>query len=188
MAINPITLHTPTPEEMPLRDQLDEALVRELLHRTKSASVALLLATLLLWTIVGPYNGSFVLGLFVALAGFTVSRMAGAIWIERRMQRFRTMLVFRWFVTMSVLIGVSLGAIIMASYPSLPPLRVAMCSVCIVGINSAALVSLAGSPLVYMVYVGANMAALTFVAFVHRSSAWSCRSRSCRSCTARRCS
>jgi signal transduction histidine kinase len=68
---------------------------------------------------------------------------------------------------MSVLIGVSLGAIIMVAYPSLPPLRVAMCSVCIVGINSAALVSLAGSPLVYVVYVGANMAALTFVAFVH---------------------
>ena len=55
----------------------------------------------------------------------------------------------------------------LASYPALPPLRVAMCSVCIVGINSAALVSLAGSPLVYVVYVGANMAALTYVAFAH---------------------
>ena len=167
MTIDPITLHRPNADEAPLRDQLDEALVRELLHRTKSASVALLLATLLLWTIVGPYTGSPVPVLFVTLAGLTVIRMAGAIWIERRLQRFHTMRVFRWFVAMSVLIGVSLGAIIMASYPSLPPLRVAMCSVCIVGINSAALVSLAGSPLVYMVYVGANMAALTFVAFAH---------------------
>jgi signal transduction histidine kinase len=165
---HPITLHTPTPEEAPLQDKLNEALVRELLHRTRSASVALLLATLLLWTIVGPYNGSVVLGLTLALAGFTVIRMVGSIWIERRAaKRFDTMRVFRWFVAMSVLIGASLGAIVMASYPGLPPLRVAMCSVCIVGINSAALVSLAGSPLVYVVYVGANMAALTYVAFAH---------------------
>ena len=42
---HPITLHTPTPEEAPLQDKLNEALVRELLHRTRSASVALLLAT-----------------------------------------------------------------------------------------------------------------------------------------------
>lgn len=165
---HPITLHTPTPDEAPLQDKLNEALVRELLHRTRSASVALLLATLLLWTIVGPYNGSFVLALFVALAGFTVIRMIGSIWIERRAgKRFDTMRVFRWFVAMSVLIGASMGAIILASYPSLPPLRVAMSSVCIVGINSAALVSLAGSPLVYVVYVGANMAALTYIAFAH---------------------
>lgn len=46
MAIHPITLHTPTPEEAPIQNELNEALVRELLHRTRSASVALLLATL----------------------------------------------------------------------------------------------------------------------------------------------
>src|SRR6185503_11609115 len=111
MAIHPITLHTPTLEEEPLQDKLNEALVRELLHRTRSASVALLLATLLMWTIVGPYNGTFVLALFLVLAGVTVIRMLGSIWIERRAaRRFDTMRVFRWFVAMSVLIGASLGA------------------------------------------------------------------------------
>jgi signal transduction histidine kinase len=166
--MNPITLHTPAPEEVALEGKLNEALVRELLHRTKSASVALLLATLLLWTIVGPHAGSFVFVLFMALASLTVVRMVGAIWVERRARvGVHYMRVFLWFVAMSVLIGISLGAIIMGTYPDLPPLRVAMCSVCIVGINSAALVSLAGSPLVYVVYVGSNMAALTFVAFAH---------------------
>jgi len=165
---NPITLHTPTPEEAPLQDKLNEALVSELLHRSRSASIALLLATLLMWTIVRPFTGTVVLVLFVALAGLTVIRMAGAIWIERRAAgRFGHLQVFRWFTMMNVLLGVSLGAIILAAYPSLPPLRVAMTSVCIVGINSAALVSLAASPLVYVVYVGANMAALTYVAFAH---------------------
>jgi signal transduction histidine kinase len=167
MAIHPITLHTPTLEEEPLQDELNEALVRELLHRTKSASVALLLATLLMWTIVRPYTGSAAAVMFAMLASVTAIRMIGTIWIERRSRRFHHMRVFRWFLAMSVLIGMSLGAIIMIAYPDLPPLRVAMCSVCIVGINSAALVSLAGSPLVYVVYVGANMAALTFVSFAH---------------------
>jgi signal transduction histidine kinase len=165
---NLITLHTATPDEAPLEDKLNEALVRELLHRSRSASVALLLATLLMWTIVRPHTGTVVLVLFVSLAGLTVIRMVGAIWIERRTAvRFDHMRVFRWFTMMNVLIGASLGAIILAAYPSLPPLRVAMSSVCIVGINSAALVSLAGSPLVYVVYVGANMAALSYVAFAH---------------------
>ncbi|HEY6177178.1 MAG TPA: ATP-binding protein [Kofleriaceae bacterium] len=165
---NPITLHTPAPEEAPLQDKLNAALVLELLHRSRSASVALLLATLLMWTIVRSYTGGVVLALFVSLAGLTAIRMAGAIWIERRTaKRFDHMRAFRWFTAMNVLVGASLGAIILAAYPSLPPLRVAMSSVCIVGINSAALVSLAGSPLVYLVYVGANMAALTYVAFAH---------------------
>jgi signal transduction histidine kinase len=165
---NPITLHTPTPEEAPLEDKLNEALVLELLHRSRSASVALLLATLLMWTIVRPYTGTDVLILFIALAGLTAIRMVGAVWIERfAVGRFEPLRVFRWFTMINVLVGASLGAIILAAYPSLPPLRVAMMSVCIVGINSAALVSLAASPLVYMVYVGANMAALTYVAFAH---------------------
>jgi hypothetical protein len=89
-----------------------------------------------LWTIAGAYNGTLVLVLFVVLASLTAIRMVGSIWIERRAARkFAPMRVFRWFVVMSVLIGASMGAIILATYPSLPPLRVAMSSVCIVGIN-----------------------------------------------------
>jgi signal transduction histidine kinase len=164
---NPITLERPSAAEQPLQPELNTALVRELLFRTKGAGIALLAATLLMWLIISPESGAQVAA-FAALVGFTVLRTAGAVWIERAPERrFRTGPVFAWFAAMCLLIGASVGAIVMTSYQDLPPLGVAMCSVCIVGINSAALVSLAGSPLAYVLYVAANMAALGFVSFAH---------------------
>jgi signal transduction histidine kinase len=168
MAFNLITLHTPTPAEAPLLAPLNEALVRELLIRTKNAAGALLATLVLLWTVVGPSTGRLVSMLFVTLVSFTVIRLLAAIWFERRpRERFRTMRAFCWFTTMSALIGMNLGAIVLASYPHVSPLGVAMCSVAIVGINSGALVSLASSPLVYLLYVGFNMSAVIFIAFAH---------------------
>ena len=166
MSVNLITLETPSAIEAPLQDKLNEALVRELLHRTKGAGVALLGAVVLLWLIVGAETGTPVFTRFVVLIGLVLIRLVGAIWLERR-GRFDPMRAFYWFAAMNFLIGGGLGAIIMESYPDLPPLGVAMCSVCIVGINSAAMVSLAGSPLVYLLYVCSNMTALTFVSFAH---------------------
>jgi len=166
VAINLITLETPSAAEAPLQDKLNEALVRDLLHRTRGAGVALLLAVVLLWLIVGAETGAQVFAQFLALIGLILIRLVGAIWVVRRAS-FDRMRVFGWFAAMNFLIGGGLGAIIMTAYPQLPPLGVAMCSVCIVGINSAAMVSLAGSPLVYLLYVGSNMAALTFVSFAH---------------------
>lgn len=167
MAINLITLETPIAAEAPLQERLNDALVRELLHRTKGAGVALLGATVLMWLIIGR-DDALSDGLFLALVGFNVLRTAGAIWIERRARgRFAAMHVFAWFTAMSLLIGLSFGAMILTMYPHLAPLRVAMCSVCIVGINAAAMVSLAGSPLVYLLYVGANMISLTIISFAY---------------------
>jgi signal transduction histidine kinase len=164
---NLITLERPSPAEQPLQAELNHALVHELLFRTKGAGAALLAATLLLWLIISPERGSAIAA-FIALVMFTVLRTAIAVWLLRRPKpQFRTQPVFAWFATMSFLIGASLGAIVMTSYEHLPPFGVAMCSVCIVGINSAAMVSLAGSPLVYLLYVGSNMAALTFSSFAH---------------------
>jgi signal transduction histidine kinase len=164
--INPITLERPNAAEAPLQDALNQALVRDLLHRTKGAGVALLGAVVLMWTIVGPHVGTHVEVQFAVMVGLVVVRTAGAIWLERR-PRFDHMRGFAWFAAMNFLIGGGLGSILITSYPHLSPLAVAMCSVCIVGINSAAMVSLAGSPLVYVLYVCSNMAALTFVSFAH---------------------
>ncbi len=165
-SINPITLERPSAAEAPLQDALNNALVRDLLHRTKGAGIALLGAVVLLWLIIGPHVGLRVFIQFLVVVALVVVRLVGSIWSERR-SRVNHMRVFAWFATMNFLIGGGLGAIVMASYPQLPPLEVAMCSVCIVGINAAAMVSLAGSPLVYLLYVGSNMAALTFVSFAH---------------------
>jgi len=168
MAINPITLTRPTPDEAPLEDKLNESLVRELLGRARSAAVALLGTVWLLWLIVGPATGRFVTALFLALVAFTLIRVVGAVWLERQpRERIAPMLAFAWFAAMSTLIGVALGAIVLASYPAITPLGVALCSVAMIGINSGALVSLAPSPLVYLLYVGSNMSAVTYFAFAY---------------------
>src|SRR5262245_2374659 len=105
MAINVITLAKPTPDEAPLQDKLNEALVRELLQRTRSATVALLLTMWLLWMMVGS-SGSVVAALFLALLGFVAIRLVGSIWLERRSrERLRHMRAFAWFTVMSALIG-----------------------------------------------------------------------------------
>ncbi|HEX3760874.1 MAG TPA: HAMP domain-containing sensor histidine kinase [Kofleriaceae bacterium] len=166
MRIHPITLERPSPAEAPLQDALNHVLVRDLLHRTRGAGIALLGAVVLMWTIVGPHVGTHVAIQFVALVSLIVVRMVGSIAMERR-SHFDAMRVFGGFAAINFLIGGGLGSILITSYPHLPPLAVAMCSVCIIGINSAAMVSLAGSPLVYLLYVGANMAALTFVSFAY---------------------
>jgi signal transduction histidine kinase len=167
MAFNLITLQRLTPDEVPLQSKLNEALVRELLQRTKSAAVALLLTVWLLWVLVGSSTGGMVAGLFLALIGLTVVRLVGSIWLERLpRERFHHMRAFAWFAMMSALVGMTLGAIALASYPHISPLAVALCSVAMFGINSGALVSLSASPLVYLLYVGTNMGAVTYSAFV----------------------
>jgi len=166
MRINLITLERPSAAEAPLQDALNHALVRDLLHRTRGAGVALIGAVVLMWAIIRAHVGLHELVQCVVLVGLIVIRTVGAIWLDRR-PRFDVMRVFGWFAAMNFLIGGGLGAILIRAYPHLPPLAVAMCSVCIVGINSAAMVSLAGSPLVYVLYVCSNMAALTFVSFAH---------------------
>jgi signal transduction histidine kinase len=168
MAINWITLQTPAPDEAPLQQKLNDALVRELLSRTRSAAIALLGTVWLLWMIVGPSTGRGVAALFLALIGFAAIRLAGAIWLERQArERIHHMRAFAWFAAMSTLVGLTLGAIVLASYPQITPLGVALCSVAMIGINSGALVSLAPSPLVYLLYVGANISAVTYFAFAH---------------------
>ena len=168
MAINPITLENPPAAEAPLQGKLNEALVRELLHRSKNAGVALLGTVYLLWLIVSPSTGPLVSALFVGLVGLAVVRVAGSIWLVRRPPgRFHVMRAFTWFAVMSALIGVSLAAIVLAAYPHISPLGVAMCSAAIIGINSGALVSLAPSPLVYLLYVSFNMTAVLVFAFDH---------------------
>src|SRR5690349_460967 len=129
MAINPITLQRLAADQAPLQEKLNEALVRELLTRTKSAFVALLLTVWLLWVIVAPSTGPLVAWLFAALIGCAVVRLVCAIWLERRLRAgLHHMAAFAWFATMSGLIGASLGAIVVASYPYISPLGVALCS------------------------------------------------------------
>jgi signal transduction histidine kinase len=165
MARNLITLQEPTAEEAPLQAELNEALVRELLFRSRGATVALLAAELLVWMFVGPHT--FVPAMFLSLVGVTVIRLVGAVWLARHPGRFHYMRVFSWFAAASALIGLEIGAIIVVSYPGMTPLGVAMCAVAVTGINAGALISLASSPLIFLLYVGSINTAGMITAFSH---------------------
>jgi signal transduction histidine kinase len=77
------------------------------------------------------------------------------------------MYVFGFLGAMYFLTGSCLGTIILTSYERLPPLNVLLVCVIMIGIGFTAIVSLAASPLVYMLYLGPNLASWAFVAFAH---------------------
>jgi signal transduction histidine kinase len=163
MAIDPITLRRPGPGDA----ALSEALVRELLGRTRGAGVALLGATVLLWKIVAPWVAGWGSWLFAALVAVTVVRTAGTLWVERRWRGalpYRA--VFGWFLGAGALIGALLGAIVLATFTRLPATSVQMASIIYVGIDFGAMVSLAASPLVFAIYVLPNVGALMAAAFL----------------------
>jgi signal transduction histidine kinase len=168
MAINPITLERSSMAEPSLQIKLDEALVRELLSRSKGGGIALLPTAGLLWMIVGARANRVAMALFLLLISVAIIRVASVTWLERRARdRFHHRHVFYWFASMNLILGGCLGAIILLMYPQLPPARVAMATVCIIAINGAALVSMGASPLVYLLYSGSNMTALNYIAFAH---------------------
>jgi hypothetical protein len=93
-SINLITLERPSADELPLQAQLNEALVRDLLLRTKGSGAGLLGAMLVLWLIIRPRTGGIVFALFLGLVGVTLCRVAGAMWSDRRpRERFRPTIV-----------------------------------------------------------------------------------------------
>lgn len=168
MARNLITLRTPPPDESALQAQLEETLVRELLHRTRSTGVSLLGVAFVIWMLVRPWTGSLVVGLFIALGVFTAIRVVSAIWLVRQpRERFRYMRAFYWFTAMTMLSGMSLALVFLASYEHVPSLNLAMILVCLVGVNSGALLSLALIPVCYWSYCAWNLLAVNYVAFVH---------------------
>jgi signal transduction histidine kinase len=167
-AINPITLSRAAVVDPALQAKLDETLIRELLGRSKGAGLALLGAVVLLWMVVGDWSSGMTTALFAALVGLAIVRILGVRWWELRAGgRVPPIYAFLWFALMNLLLGICLAAIVLLTYPILPPARVALCSICVLGIDSAALVSMGASPLVYLLYVGSNLAALNLTAFCY---------------------
>ena len=68
-AVNLITLARPKPDEEPLQDQLNEALVRELVLTAKGGAIGLLGASVLYSLIVVPWDNVLLSALFVVLFG-----------------------------------------------------------------------------------------------------------------------
>jgi signal transduction histidine kinase len=165
-SLNLITLARPTPDEAPLQAQLNEALVRELAATAKGGAAGLLGASVLYAMLVGPWTSTLLTGLFGLLVAVTVIRLVLAIWLMRgAIGRLPTMRVFAWLAIVYGLSGLSLSAILLASAPQLGMVKVLMLLVVMIGINSTAMVTLAASPLLYMLYLSTPLVAWNIIAF-----------------------
>jgi signal transduction histidine kinase len=165
-AFNLITLTRLGPDEVPLRDQLNEALVRELVPASKGGAAALLFASLLLWMLVRRWTSTLGSALFLALVGVTLVRLLGSIWLERGLFRrlgHRRVFVCLWVIYLAT--GSCLGAVNLAACSELPLVRELMLLVMMIAINATAIVTLAASPLLYVVYLGPAIAAWFIIAF-----------------------
>ena len=165
-SINPITLARPTADEEPLQAQLNEALVRELALTAKGGAAGLLGATVLYALLVGPWTSSLLSTLFALLVAVTVFRLGFSIWLTRGATlRLPTMRVFAWLAVVYGVSGLSLSAILLASAAHLEIVKVLMLLVVMIGINSTAMVTLAASPLLYMLYLSTPLVAWNIIAF-----------------------
>jgi signal transduction histidine kinase len=165
-SVNLITLERPSPEEEPLREQLDEALVRELVFTAKGGAIALLIASLPYALLVKPWASSAALVPFIVLIAVTIARLVASIWLQRGpCQRLPHMRVFCWLAVIYAVTGLSLAAVLLTARPHLSLVNVLMLLVIMIGINSTAMVTLAASPLAYLLYVSPPMAGWIIVAF-----------------------
>jgi signal transduction histidine kinase len=165
-SINPITLARPTPDEEPLQAPLNEALVRELALTAKGGAAGLLGATVLYALLVGPWTSSLLSTLFVLLVAVTVFRLVFSIWLTRSATlRLPAMRVFAWLAFIYGVSGLCLSAILLASAAHLEIVKVLMLLVVMIGINSTAMVTLAASPLLYMLYLSTPLVAWNIIAF-----------------------
>jgi len=164
--VNLITLARPTPDEEPLQAPLNEALVRELVLTAKGGAVGLLGASVLYAMVVGPWDSALLTVLFVLLFGVTLFRLGFVVWLKRgALSRMAPMHVFVWLAVIYGASGVSLSAILIASAPHVGVVKVLMLLVVMIGINSTAMVTLAGSPLLYMLYLTTPLVAWNIIAY-----------------------
>jgi signal transduction histidine kinase len=165
-SINLITLEKPGADEAPLQAQLNETLVRELIATAKGGAAGLIVASVLCWMLVRPWTGAAVSAVFVALIGVTAIRLVGSLWIQRRwIDRVAYMRPFVWLAVIYAANGVCLAAVVLASCPHLPVVSTLMLLVIMIGINSTAMVTMAASPFVYILYLSPTMTAWFIVAF-----------------------
>jgi signal transduction histidine kinase len=152
-------------DEAPLQAPLNEALVRELVITAKAGAAGLLLASGVLWVLVRPYTGALVSAMFIVLACTTIARLVGSLWLQRRGLAHR-----RVYWGLAVLYGVTgscVAAIVLASLPHLPTVTALTLLVIMVGINATATVTLAGSRLIYALYVTPLWSVWTVESFAH---------------------
>ncbi len=147
------------------RPELQEALVRELFQRSRSALVLLTLVLPLLWQVLGEgaTQDPRVPWLFGLLLLNIVGRLGVVFWLDRLPEVLRgPTSLHLLFLAGSTMAGACFGALNAVALPHMDPLRVCLLAVCHTGINSFAMVSMAGSITAYLLYMVPNLAAFAW--------------------------
>ncbi len=157
-------------EDEPRRPELREALVKELFQRSRSALVLLALVLPMLWQVLGdgPAGNPWVAWLFALLVVNIAGRLALVFLLDRLPAALREPSALHLlFLAGSTMAGICFGVLNAVALPQMDPLHVCLLAVCHTGINSFAMVSMAGSTTAYLLYMVPNLAAFAWALAFH---------------------
>ena len=153
-----------SPEDEAHLPELKSALVKELESRGLVAVLALLPVLIILWATIRRVatDNSEIHGLLIAIVivGFLRILFLGKL-KGSPLQRFML------FSTGSTLVAVLLSIIIWISFPNLSPVEIGLVGMIAAGLGSAALISMAPSPVAYWAYILLILGSLGVSAHLH---------------------
>ena len=150
-------------------------MVRDLYDRSRLAIVTMLLLTgVIRWAIDPAYQrNDYVRIMFAVLIAVTIGRFMLAMLPEARRERvFSVRTQFIVFNSGVALSSISLGSLVVLTWPLLDPARIAIVAVITSGVVSGAVMSLGFSPLTYMIYMVPPVGALFVMAIMDHRAPW----------------
>ena len=153
-------------EDRPYKSQMHEALIRELFLRSKAALVLLILTLVLTWKLFGATaeNNPALPWVFLGLSVIASLRLISILVLEGQPKLLpspgsRHMV----FLAGSTLVGLAFAAISWLVVPLLDPIQLSLFCLILTGINSVAMLSMAGSPVAYGLYMLPNLGSFALI-------------------------
>ena len=150
-------------------------MVRDLYDRSRLAIVTMLVLTgVIRWAIDPAYQrDASVRIMFAVLIAVTIGRFMLVMLPEARRERiFSVRTQFIVFNSSVALSSLSLGSLVVLTWPLLDPARIAIVAVITSGVVSGAVMSLGFSPLTYMIYMVPPVGALFVMAIMDHRAPW----------------
>lgn len=155
--------------------EIQQQMTRDLYDRSRLAIVTMLMMTgVIRWAIDPAYRvDAGVRIAFALLIAVTIGRLILAmVPQERRERRASVRTQFIVFTIGVALSSILIAALVVLSWPSLDPARIAIVAVITSGLVSGAVMSLGFSPLVYMIYMAPPVGALFVMAVMDQRPPW----------------